>query len=70
MKALTVFWDLVKGSDVEGIIVFRNSDYVRGLVAGVRCLLVRLQNLHTLSRDHDTKPYCRQAPIVLTGIHP
>lgn len=44
MKALTVFWDLVKGSDVEGIVVFRNSDYVRGLVAGVRCLLVRLQN--------------------------
>ena len=69
MKALTVFWDLVKGSDVEGIIVFRNSDYVRGLVAGVRCLLVRFQNPLTLSRDHDTKSYCRQAPTALTGIH-
>lgn len=41
MKALTVFWDLVKGSSVIGLAVFRNSDYVRGLVAGVRCLLVR-----------------------------
>ena len=40
MKALTVFWDLVKGSSIGGLIVFRNSDYVRGLVAGVRCLLV------------------------------
>lgn len=42
MKALTVFWDLIKGSNVGGLVVFRNSDYVRGLVAGVRCLLVRL----------------------------
>lgn len=49
MNALTVFWDLVKGSEVEGIVVFRNSDYVRGLVAGVRCLLVRLQNPLSLS---------------------
>ena len=40
MKALTVFWDLVKGSNDGGLDVFRNSDYVRGLVAGVRCLLV------------------------------
>ena len=40
MKALTVFWDLVKGSNASGLSVFRNSDYVRGLVAGVRCLLV------------------------------
>lgn len=42
MKALTVLWDLIKGSGVGGLGVFRNSDYVRGLVAGVRCLLVRL----------------------------
>ena len=40
MKALTVFWDLVKGSDTGGLTVFRNSDYVKGLVAGVRCMLV------------------------------
>ena len=41
MKALTVFWDLVQGSNLGGLVVFRNSDYVRCLVAGVRCLLVR-----------------------------
>jgi len=42
LRALTVFWDLAKGSSVGGLRVFRNSDYVRGLVAGVRCLLVCL----------------------------
>lgn len=42
MKALTIFWDLVKGSSVEGLRVFRHADYVRGLIAGVRCLLVRI----------------------------
>ena len=40
-KALTVFWDLVKGSSVGGLRVFRHADYVKGLIAGVRCLLVR-----------------------------
>ena len=48
MKALTVFWDLVKGSSLGGLDLFRNSDYVRGLVAGVRCLLVRLISFHNL----------------------
>ena len=43
MRALTVFWDLVKGSNVGGLDVFRNSDYVKGLVAGVRCMLVRTE---------------------------
>ena len=42
MKALTVFWDLIKGSSVGGLDLFRDSNYVRGLVAGVRCLLVCL----------------------------
>ncbi len=42
MKALTIFWDLVKGSSVGGLRVFRHADYVRGLIAGVRCLLVRI----------------------------
>jgi hypothetical protein len=44
MKALTIFWDLVKGSSVGGLRVFRHADYVRGLIAGVRCLLVRLSS--------------------------
>ena len=42
MKALTVFLDSTKGGSIEGLVNFRNSDYVRGLVAGVRCLLVRV----------------------------
>ena len=41
LRALTVFWDLTQLFNVGGLAVFRNSDYVRGLVAGVRCLLVR-----------------------------
>lgn len=45
LRALTVIWDLVKGSSIGGLRVFHNSDYVRGLVAGVRCLLVRLLSL-------------------------
>ena len=49
MKALTVFWDLIKGSSIGGLDPFRNTDYVRGLVAGVRCLLVRLISPHNLS---------------------
>lgn len=40
LKALTCFWDLVKGSTHGGIEVFGRQDYVRGLVAGVRYLLV------------------------------
>lgn len=42
MKALTVFWDLVKGSNIGGLAVFRNSDYVKGLVGGVRLMLVHI----------------------------
>ena len=42
LAALTVFWDLVKGSSKGEMAVFHNSEYVRGLVAGVRCLLVGL----------------------------
>lgn len=40
LKALTKFWDLAKGSSVHGLEALANQDYVRGLVAGVRCLLV------------------------------
>ncbi|KAL8686901.1 MAG: hypothetical protein Q9218_006779 [Villophora microphyllina] len=40
LKALTKFWDLAKGSSVRGLGALANQDYVRGLVAGVRCLLV------------------------------
>ena len=40
LKALTSFWDLVRGSANGCLEVFGRQDYVRGLVAGVRFLLV------------------------------
>ena len=40
MKALTNFWNLVKGGSNGSLKSFRNQDYVRGFVAGVRYLLV------------------------------
>ena len=40
MKALTVFWDVVRGSDHGITAPFYNQDYTRGLIAGTRCLLV------------------------------
>lgn len=64
MKALTVFWDLIKGSNVGGLVVFRNSDYVRGLVAGVRCLLTRTNCLNresNLIQSHDGLRMTRKA---------
>lgn len=44
LKALTKFWDLAKGSSIHGLEALANQDYVRGLVAGVRCLLVSSQS--------------------------
>ena len=41
LRALTVFWDLVKSNHGD-LASFQHSDYVRGLVAGVRCMLVSL----------------------------
>ncbi|KAI4272262.1 MAG: hypothetical protein LQ337_005412 [Flavoplaca oasis] len=46
LKALTKFWDLAKGSNVHGLEALANQDYVRGLVAGVRCLLERTSCLN------------------------
>lgn len=40
LKALTSFWDLVRGSANGRLEVFGRQDYVRGLIAGVRYLLV------------------------------
>ena len=42
LRALTAFWDLVKSSNDTDATTFQHSDYVRGLVAGVRCMLVSL----------------------------
>ncbi|KAL8816799.1 MAG: hypothetical protein Q9223_004251 [Gallowayella weberi] len=49
LKALTEFWDLAKGSSVYGLEAMVSQDYVRGLVAGVRCLLERTSCLKSES---------------------
>ncbi|KAL8733336.1 MAG: hypothetical protein Q9166_002160 [cf. Caloplaca sp. 2 TL-2023] len=46
LKALTKFWDLAKGSSVHGLEALASQDFVRGLVAGVRCLLERTSCLN------------------------
>ena len=40
LKALTNFWDLVRGGSIGSLEALASQDYIRGLVAGVRCLLV------------------------------
>ena len=40
LKALTRYWDLMRSANTTSLEVYGNHEYVRGLVAGVRCLLV------------------------------
>ena len=42
LNALTKFWDLAKIVGLSGLDPSASQDYVRGIVAGVRCLLVSL----------------------------
>lgn len=42
LKALLNFWDLLRGRTSTQLDVFRGQEYIRGLIAGVRFLLVRL----------------------------
>lgn len=42
LRSLTAFWDLVKSSHDGNPTTFQHSDYVRGMVAGVRTMLVSL----------------------------
>ncbi|KAL2392255.1 Ras guanine nucleotide exchange factor A [Exophiala dermatitidis] len=56
LKALTDFWDLVRCGGDSNLNVFRNQDYMRGLVAGVRALLERCQCLArnaALVKEHE-----------------
>jgi hypothetical protein len=41
LKALTEFWDVIRSDTGSTLEVFRNQDYMRGLIAGVRFLLER-----------------------------
>lgn len=50
LRALTEFWDIVRCGGDSNLNLFRNQDYMRGLVAGVRALLEKSQ---CLTRDSD-----------------
>ena len=39
LKALTEFWDVIRNGSGTSLDIFRNQDYMRGLIAGVRFLL-------------------------------
>ena len=67
MKALTIFWDLVKGSSLGGLRVFRHADYVRGLIAGVRCLLVRIYFPDDRTTQSAALTICRTRQVASTG---
>ena len=40
LKALLHFWDLLRGDLTTTMDCFTNQEYMRGIIAGVRCLLV------------------------------
>lgn len=56
LRALTEFWDMVRCGSESNLNLFRNQDYMRGLVAGVRALLERSDCLTRdapLVKEHD-----------------
>ena len=42
MNALTYIWDLVRISEDDSLVAFARQDYMRGMIAGVRFLLVSI----------------------------
>lgn len=52
LRALTEFWDIIRGGSESTIEFFRNNDHMRGMVAGVRVLLEKCNCL------------TREAPVV------
>ncbi|KAI9697050.1 MAG: hypothetical protein M1836_005011 [Candelina mexicana] len=56
LKALTLFWDLIRGGSNDSLDIFQNQDYMRGMIAGVRRLLERSacltrDSIHVLSHN-------------------
>lgn len=45
LKALLNFWDLLRGDLTATMECFANQEYMKGIIAGVRCLLVCVDNL-------------------------
>ena len=43
---MTQFWDLLEDSEAASLQIFIRQEYIRGLIAGVRCLLEHASCLH------------------------
>lgn len=64
LKALTDFWDVIRSGNGATLDIFRNQDYMRGLIAGVRFLLERSDCLtrdSSIVRKHDNIRRARKA---------
>lgn len=44
LKALLNFWDLLRSTSVNDSEIFRNQEFMKGIIAGVRYLLVRFHS--------------------------
>lgn len=53
LKALIDFWEIIRCCSTSSLSVFRNQDYMRGLIAGVRYLLVSTSGSVACLREHD-----------------
>lgn len=54
LKALLNFWDLLRSGMNTDNEVFGNQEFMRGVIAGVRYLLVRLSGLHKAPQTYFT----------------
>ncbi len=64
LKALTDFWDLIRSRNNPALDIFRNQDYMRGLIAGVRFLLEKSECLtrdSSIVKNHDNVRRARKA---------
>jgi RasGEF domain/RasGEF N-terminal motif len=64
LKALTDFWDVIRGGNESTLDIFRNQDYMRGLIAGVRFLLEKSDCLtrdSSIVKKHDNIRRARKA---------
>jgi RasGEF domain/RasGEF N-terminal motif len=64
LKALTDFWDVVRHGNDATLDIFRNQDYMRGLIAGVRFLLEKsdcLTRESSIVKEHDNIRRARKA---------
>jgi hypothetical protein len=50
LKALTDFWDIIRSGSGSTLHQFSNQDYMRGIIAGVRFLLVGFGRICTPDR--------------------